>query len=481
MTYVPGYEFDLFVSYAHVDNAAFEPADHGWVDALIRILKSNLAMKLGRADAFSIWKDSQNLRGNYEIHEEVPEQVRNSALFLAILSPGYLASEFCLQELEAFLEKADIGVGKRLFVVYKDEIGERRNIIPESFRDLRKYQFWLVDSDQKPRLLGSPLPRDDSFEDRRYYYPKVGDLAADIVVKLEELREDKDRSCESNFPAVHTRSQEKRVHVLLAEVADDLEPRREDVRRYLDLAGIGCLPEGSYRLGRADFEPAFLADIDRCKAFVQLLGPLAGKAPPDVPEGFGRLQYNLAKSRNIPIVQWRSPDLNIEKGISNVHRALLQLETVQATPFEEFKRSIVDQLTKVEPTNPARAPFLFVNAAPADIQRANALAERLDSFDCDMPDYEPSDKAEAIQNQIEPKLIECDALIVLYGQAGRHWVESQLQQYRKISPRRRKEPRLLAVVNALNEPPDMITIRPRGMKTFQIDEAVSRIEQAFAV
>ena len=196
-------------------------------------------------------------RGNYEIHEEVPEQVRNSALFLAILSPGYLASEFCLQELEAFLEKADIGVGKRLFVVYKDEIGERPNIIPEYFRDLRKYQFWLVDSDQKPRLLGSPLPRDDSFEDRRYYYPKVGDLAADIVVKLEELREDKDRSCESNFPAVHTRSQEKRVHVLLAEVADDLEPRREDVRRYLDLAGIGCLPEGSYRLGRADFEPAF--------------------------------------------------------------------------------------------------------------------------------------------------------------------------------------------------------------------------------
>jgi hypothetical protein len=60
-------------------------------------------------------------------------------------------------------------------------------------------------------------------------------------------------------------------------------------------------------------------------------------------------------------------------------------------------------------------------------------------------------------------------------------VESQLQQYRKISPRRRKEPRLLAVVNALNEPPDLITIRPRGMKTFQIDEAVSRIEQAFAV
>ena len=44
MAYVPGCEFDLFVSYAHVDNEPIEPADHGWVDALIRVLEAELGM-----------------------------------------------------------------------------------------------------------------------------------------------------------------------------------------------------------------------------------------------------------------------------------------------------------------------------------------------------------------------------------------------------------------------------------------------------
>ena len=482
MAYVPGCEFDLFVSYAHVDNEPIEPADHGWVDALIRVLEAELGMRLGRKDAFSVWRDNQNLRGNHQIHGEIPEQVRKSALFLAILSKGYLTSEYCLQEVQAFTDRVEKDSEKRLFIVCMDQIGEIQRNIPESFRDLRKYQFWFVDANRKSRVLGYPLPRNDIVEDRQYY-SKVGDLGADIVVKLEELRERRAPPADSNFPAiVESRSVSKSAYVLLAEVTDDLDARRDDVRRYLDLAGIGCLPSGSYRLGRADFEPAFLADIEKCEAFVQLLGPNAGKAPPDVPEGFGRLQYDLAKSRNIPIVQWRSPELNIGQGVSNSQRALLALDTVQATPFEDFKRAIVEQLTKAEPPNSSRAPFLFVNAAPADIDRANALLDGLnDSFDCEMPDYEPSDKAEAIQNKIEPKLIDCDALIVLYGEAGKTWVTSQLQQYRKLSPRRKKDPRLLAVVNALSEAPAVIPIRLRGMTTFQIDEAVARIKQAFAV
>ena len=107
MAYVPGYEFDIFVSYAHVDNAAIEPADHGWVDALIRILERDLGMKMGRSDAYSIWRDTQSLRGNHQITGHIPQQVKTSAVLLAVLSPGYLASKFCLQELQSFLERGD--------------------------------------------------------------------------------------------------------------------------------------------------------------------------------------------------------------------------------------------------------------------------------------------------------------------------------------------------------------------------------------
>jgi len=138
MVYVRGYEFDIFVSYAHVDNAAIEPADHGWVDAFVRVLDSDLSMKLGRKEAFSIWRDKQNLRGNHEISGHIPEQVRRSAVFLAIVSPGYVASKYCQQELQAFIDGARAAAAHRLFIISKDPIDESRHRLPDCLRDLRK-------------------------------------------------------------------------------------------------------------------------------------------------------------------------------------------------------------------------------------------------------------------------------------------------------------------------------------------------------
>src|SRR5260370_32585736 len=103
MTDAPGYDYDIFISYAHVDNEPIHPAQQGWVDALIRLLHTDLTMKFGRREAFSIWFDEQQLRGNHEINGHISEQVRRSAVFLAVLSPGYVASQACLRELQTDL------------------------------------------------------------------------------------------------------------------------------------------------------------------------------------------------------------------------------------------------------------------------------------------------------------------------------------------------------------------------------------------
>ena len=99
MSYVPGYDYDFFVSYASVDNDPVPSADRGWVDTLINILSSGsgLAGKLGRREHLTCWLDKQQLRGNHEADHHIPEQVKRSALFVAVLSPGYAASRFCEQ------------------------------------------------------------------------------------------------------------------------------------------------------------------------------------------------------------------------------------------------------------------------------------------------------------------------------------------------------------------------------------------------
>jgi hypothetical protein len=487
MTYVPGYEFDVFVSYAWVDNEALDPADQGWVDALYHALDTTLAQKIGRKEAFSIWRDRKNLPGNQEISSHIPDQVRNSAIFLAILSPGYVSSKYCLQELQTFVnnvksvENVKTGAAQRLFVVYKDPIDEFRHKMPEEFRDLRKYKFWKPDLNQKPRTLGWPLPRRDVADDLPLYYLNIRDLADEIVVKLDEMKVAAD--CASSRPPAEVRQKKHTQFVFLAEVTDELDPRRDDVRRYLDQAGIGTLPTGAYYgLARTEFERSFSADLDKCKAFVQLLGPFAGKSPPDVPLGFARLQFDLAKSRRIPILQWRSPDLNLMDVFSAAQRELLQAETVQATSFEEFKRTVAHAVTRTEQPKLERSSFVFVHAAPVDMDRAQALVEVLrDSFDCVRPLYESDAKAEEIQNEIEPKFIECDALVVLFVEAGIRWVEGQIQQFRKLKPKRAKDPRLLAVATASEEGKTFIPIWLRGMTAFPIEEAAARIRAALVV
>jgi len=477
VTYVAGYEYDVFVSYAHVDNAPIEPADHGWVDALVGILERDVVMRLGRKEAFSIWRDTQSLRGNYQISGHIPAQVKNSALFLVVLSPGYLASQYCMQELRAFVERRTDTVEQRIFVICKDPVDETSEVFPPQILDLRKYQFWITDSEHKPRVLGWPLPQNDMPQDRQFYYPKIGDVAADISAKLNELK----RASGSNGASISvTPSQNYDSYVLLAEVTDDLDARREEIRRYLNQQGIGTLPTGSYRLDRTEFERSICADLDRCAGFVQLLGPIAGKAPPDVPEGFGRLQFELASKRNIPVLQWRSPELGADEATSLAHRQFLMSASVRAMPFEDFKRNIVEAIVKNEPAKSEKSHFLFVNAAPIDMAQAKAIVSNLDdSLEWEMPLYEADAKAEAIQNEIEPQLVDCDALVVIYGKAGVKWVVSQLQQYRKLAPRRKKDPQLLAVVGETKDLALSIPIKLRGMATFDINEAAKRIKDAF--
>jgi hypothetical protein len=123
----------------------------------------------------------------------------------------------------------------------------------------------------------------------------------------------------------------------LAEVTDDLEFRRLEVRRYLEQQGVLVLPEASLPLGRAEFEAALDADLARSRLFVQLLGPMPGKMPPDVRDGYGWLQLDCARRRGLRVLQWRNPELDLTGIEWPRHRELLELETVQATSLENLQ------------------------------------------------------------------------------------------------------------------------------------------------
>jgi hypothetical protein len=94
--------------------------------------------------------------------------------------------------------------------------------------------------------------------------------------------------------------------VLLAQVTDDLDGLRDELRRHLEQFGIPVLPAEELPQGGAEFAAAFGQHLVDDAVFVQLLGAYPGRVPRDLPEGYTRFQLEAARRRGLRILQWRN-------------------------------------------------------------------------------------------------------------------------------------------------------------------------------
>src|SRR5689334_3419938 len=139
---MPAWDHELFVSYAHVDDRYFLDVHLGWVSQLVEVLRRELEVEAGRPEEVRIWRDSEALRGNHAVSPEISRRVRSSALLLVVLSPGYIKSRWCQQELELFVESRGTE-GDWIFVVEK--IPVERDRWPAVLRNRKTYSFWYAD------------------------------------------------------------------------------------------------------------------------------------------------------------------------------------------------------------------------------------------------------------------------------------------------------------------------------------------------
>ena len=421
--------YDVFISYAHVDDEPLPPATEGWVSTLIRSLKVRLAQKIGRREACTVWMDGL-LAGNEPLTPQILDRVREAATMVVIFSPGYRASEWCNREKNAFLQMAGV-LGSRLFIVERDR-AER----PSELADLRGYRFWVEDTLKgETRTLGDPLPTADD----RLYFAALGDLAADLARELQQQRQPQP-SQPADAPSV-----------FLAEVTDDLDPVRDEVRRYLEQKQIRVVPNQCC-LTRGD-AAAFRGEVDAllssCTLFVQLLGPVPGKKPPDADATYVELQLERAQQAQRRILQWRDPDLVLAKVRDPRHAALLQGSEVLATGLEELKNEIIARLAPAAPPRErAEARLVFVNAEGSDLPFAEALSKVITQCGagCVLP-LRGADPAE-VRADLEQNLLDCDDLMIVYGATTPSWVREQLRYARKVLFRREHDLQGLAVYQA---------------------------------
>src|SRR2546423_13084856 len=105
------FENQVFISYAHIDNARFTENEKGWIDRLHEALDWRLPQLIGQP--VKIWRD-RKLGGNDVFNDTIVIELSNAAILLSVLSPRYFQSQSCLTELEDFFRIAATNGGLRL-------------------------------------------------------------------------------------------------------------------------------------------------------------------------------------------------------------------------------------------------------------------------------------------------------------------------------------------------------------------------------
>lgn len=463
MAFVPGFKHDVFVSYAHVDDQPSPGIPDGWVTTLVQGLRVVLGRKLGRPDSFSLWIDHR-LSRHTEVTPELLDIVQGSASLLIVLSQGFVLSDWCRREKNAFLEsvRRKIGLEGPVFVVELDRLEEGER--PTELSSLLGYRFWVMDREGRPpRLLGSPRP--DASDQR--YFDLLNDLGHDIANYLRRRRANGTYAAEPDL-------QEGRPAVFLADVTDDLEDSRDEVKRYLVQAGFNVLPGSLYSYEPTAFTRSLEADLAKSELFVQLLSGSPGKHPHDLPQGYLALQYQRAVAVGKPVLQWRSPDLDLSCVRDPKHREFLESETVQAVRLEELKAQIGSWFERKVVIAPRGSydGLVFLNAAEEDLSLVQNISEVLDELGAGyvlpLRSEEPVENREAFEDYFKC----CDALLIVYGCVNIKWVNDQLLAIRKILWQRTAPLAVMAIFDGPPEQKPALNVKLPGMRVLTCRESL---------
>ena len=267
------YEHDLFISYAHIDNQPLTADQVGWVTRFHGTLAAQLSMRLG--SVARIWRDDK-LRGNDVFADEIVQKFASTALLVSVLSPRYLASDWCRRELVGFCTEAAregglaLGNKARVFKVVKTPV-TTQSALPPQVRDAKGYDFF---SD----VDGAPLELDPAYglKYSEAYFRMVGILAWELSQLLQVLQAAAPHPMQLPTPLPTAPG----PVVYLADCTADRREVRAVLEAELKLHGLRVLPDQA--LPRDD-EARYCADVAallaQCALSIHLVGGVYGAVP----------------------------------------------------------------------------------------------------------------------------------------------------------------------------------------------------------
>jgi TIR domain len=446
MSFVPEFEDDIFISYAHVDDEALTEEQQGWISNLHKILRRRLYQLLGEEP--QIWLDENEVLGNDYFDTKIREQLSKIAILVSVVSPRYLKSDWCIRELKEFYELADklgalrVGTKSRIFKVVKTPPEQDE---PNELKGLTGYNFYSYEGKRlrelDPRIFPSA---------KEQFFQRVEDLAQDIQKLLQVLRE-----ARKGRPIAEDQTNTKGT-VYLAETTSDLADERDKIRRDLEQRQFSVVPDAPLPTNGRAFLAAVKDYMQRSSLAIHMVGENYGVIPESETQSAVVLQNQIGAQvshdaglrRLIWVPSDRQPqDERQIKFIKQLHedsQAQSGAEVIDSG-LEDLKTVIRDKIA--DGAKPAPAPNVAGSAPPGkgvsdEPVRIYIVADQQDvdtGAVAPLEDYlydqghQPilpifgEDDAK-IREDHEQNLRFCDACLIYFGAASEYWLRAKINE-----------------------------------------------------
>lgn len=435
MGYVPGFDHDVFLSYAH-DNNVDDGIHPRWVQSFSKQLSAKLLGQVG--ETVNVWWDTSDLDRSQFFDEAIEKAVRSSAIILSLISPKYITRPYCARELQWFTEQGSVKIGKahsRVFTVqlFRMPFSEW----PKECRGTTSFEFF----DPGKPGYSHPLDVDcKAFDERQW------DLAGELKTVLEELRASRTTAAVEAQPKAVDR-----FTIFLGASCDDLASDRTYLKKELLKQGIEVISKIPPPHGEKEHGQAALEAIQRADLAVHLLGDSPG-APfdEDAPDrtytiAQAELALDNSQSQVILLPEAFSLDL-IEKGqyaefmekLQDRPRQPGKLQIVKAgrqQMLEEVlaaKKALEERAAKAKSTSqPPRTAFVDLHLKDlAYISDLIAYLAEKKITAVTVPSAEQSPTAGMAL--FEQYLKDSQLFIVVFGSVARDWVASRVAEAFKL-------------------------------------------------
>lgn len=305
MGLIPGYEYDIFISYVHADNESETNDGDGWVDRFYKYLDTKLNK---HSKKIKIWWDSKKLDGSQVFDKTIEEALENSAIILCLNSRLYSQSEYCKKELQYFNKKA---AGDEVGLL----VGDRSRIINVLLSNIH-FDNWLPEFKGTSGFVfhdegeyGDPLP----IEAKAPFSEQMKLLRNALVKMMEEFAPSEEEKGK----------EEESFTIYFGDTNDSLVDRQDGITSELKQKGYSILRADSGMQDLSTHKEINREAMEKSQLAVHLLGGFPGRKIPDTEKRYIQEQVEIGLQSPTPQLLWMATGMDILDVENETYRSFL--------------------------------------------------------------------------------------------------------------------------------------------------------------